>query len=77
MGLKHEETWVEGWNTLYEKVEQEPELLFLAFDWSEMTEDDALGFIQNQAYEGYQVEFEEVWYKGKKSLRFYRGREIS
>ncbi|WP_036484724.1 hypothetical protein [Myxosarcina sp. GI1] len=76
MSAKQEEAWIEKWNELYEKVEQKPSLLFLTCDWYEISLDKALGFIQEEAYQDYQVEYEETWYKGKKALRFFRGTMI-
>ena len=76
MGTRQEDAWVDGWNNFLEKTGNKKDLMFLTSDWCEITKDDALGFIQGQAYEGYQVNFVEVWYKGKKAIMLYRGNAI-
>ena len=76
MNIKYEEAWIQRWNDLYDKIEENTELTFLARDWLEFSQDEALEYIQNQAYDGYNVNFEDVWFKGKRSIRLSRGEKI-
>ena len=76
MSLKQEEAWLDGWNELYEKLKQEPDLILITLDWLEMSQDETLGYIQNEAYAGYRAVYQQVWYKGRKALQYYRGKEI-
>ena len=76
MSLKQEEAWIDGWGELDYLIEQIPDLLFCKVNWQEMTKDEAFGFIQDEAYKGYFVEYKKVWFKGKKALRYFRGKSI-
>jgi hypothetical protein len=77
MGSKHEDAWIEGWSDLLEILKQEPDLLFVTSDWIEISEDDVLGLIQDEAYEGYRVNYGRVWYTGRPALQFYRTNPIA
>jgi len=76
MSPRQEMVWIDGWNELYEKLKDEPNLLFVTSDWSEITKDKAFGFIQDEAYDGYSVYYQEVRFKGKKALQYFRGAAI-
>lgn len=76
MSLKQEEAWIDRWGELYDLIGQKPNLLFCDANWQEITKDEAFGFIQDEAYEGYFVEYEEVWFKGKEAIRYFRGKSI-
>ena len=60
----------EGWDELDEEVKKNRDLIFVTLDWQEISQDDALGFIQDEAYKGYHVVYKEVWFKGKKALQY-------
>ncbi len=69
--LEQEEYWIEKWSELYELIEVESDIVFLTSDWREITLDEALGIIQDEAYQDYKIKFRKVWYKGKKALQLY------
>lgn len=74
--MKQENVWIEAWNILYDKLDAQPHLILVNADWKEISKEEILELIQCEAYEGYQMEYQEIWFKGQQALRYYRANII-
>ena len=76
MSVKQEDVWVEAWSNLLAELDEDPTLLLVTDNWRELSQSELQGWIQQEAYAGYGVRYEKVWYKGRRTLRYYRGYRI-
>lgn len=53
--------WVEAWNEVYEIAQQQRDIPCQLPDWTVVTLDDCLAWLQNQVYAGYTVRVEAGW----------------
>ena len=65
---QQEESWGNSWNDLYDLIKKIPGGFILIDNYIETNLEDAQAIIQNRAYKSQLVEFEVVFYKGKKSI---------
>ncbi|MEM7352695.1 MAG: hypothetical protein AAF657_17985 [Acidobacteriota bacterium] len=77
MSCEQEEAWIEAWSDLYDEIDRRRDLRLLSSDWVERSKDDLLAWIQDEAYRGFRVGYEEVYYKGRLARRYFRGEAIS
>lgn len=76
MSTQQEGAWIETWSDLYDKLDRQPELALLTADWLEISKEDLLSWIQDEAYRGYRVGYEKIWFKGGQALRYFRSTRI-
>jgi hypothetical protein len=53
--------WIEAWNLVYEIAGQARDIPCQLPDWSVVTLDACLGWLQNSVYAGYSVSVEAGW----------------
>ena len=72
----YEEVWIDTWNDLYDLIAKKPELILVSFDWHQINFDQALQWIQNEAYSGFKSTWEETYFVGKPAIRLIRSEPI-
>ena len=70
-----EMTWINAWSELEEICKNSQDIQFLLPDWTEISKEECKGWLQECAYDGYNLEVKEVLHKCKKFIQVskYKG----
>jgi hypothetical protein len=66
--------WVDAWNDLNDLVGKNPKVVCQLPDWSVVSVDECLGWLQESVYEGYRVRVESGWINGRVGVIAHRDR---
>jgi hypothetical protein len=75
MATRNEKTemrWVDAWNDVYDIARGRREMPCMLPDWSIITVDECLGWLQQSVYEGYLVRVEEGWVGHRRGVIAHR-----
>jgi hypothetical protein len=66
--------WVDAWNDVYDIIRGHQDVPCLLPDWSIVTVDECLGWLQESVYQGYSVSVEEGWVGHRRGVVAQRSR---
>lgn len=72
--LQMENAWINAWNDLALLSNHRWDVVYITPDFAELSEEDAKGWLQSSAYQGFNVTVAEVWYRGRKAIQLQRQR---
>ncbi|HBI45406.1 MAG TPA: hypothetical protein DDY78_21520 [Planctomycetales bacterium] len=64
--------WVDAWNDVYDIIRGRREVPCMLPDWSIISVDECLGWLQQSVYEGYLVRVEEGWVGHRRGVIAHR-----
>ncbi len=67
-----EEAWINAWNDLYTLSRGRWDIIYITPDFTELSEEDAKGWLQSSAYQGFCVGVADVWHRGRKAIQLQR-----
>ncbi len=66
--LEQEMVWINAWNDLCDLITLHPDAYILLSDYKVVSEDEAQGWIQDAAYDDYDLEFSMIYFSRRHRL---------
>ena len=67
-----ERRWVDAWNDVYDIVRNRQDMPCMLPDWSVVSLDECLGWLQDSVYQGFAVRVEEGWVGHRRGVIAHR-----